>query len=46
MATNVLTRFHRSVRQIDGVALAISLMLLGLDAPGPLLGISQSGLYA
>jgi uncharacterized membrane protein YraQ (UPF0718 family) len=30
MATNVLTRFHRSVRQIDGVALAIALMLLGL----------------
>ncbi len=30
MATNVLTRFHRSVRQIDGVALAIALILLGL----------------
>jgi hypothetical protein len=30
MATNALTRFHRSVRQFDGVALAIALILLGL----------------
>lgn len=30
MTTNVLTRFHRSVRQFDGVALAIALILLGL----------------
>lgn len=30
MTTNVLTRFQRSVRQFDGVALAIALILLGL----------------
>lgn len=30
MTTNVLTRFHRSVRQFDGVALAIALILFGL----------------
>lgn len=30
MTTNVLTRFHRSVRQFDGVALGIALILLGL----------------
>lgn len=28
MATHVLTRFHRSLRQIDGVAIAITLILL------------------
>jgi uncharacterized membrane protein YraQ (UPF0718 family) len=30
MTTNVLSRFNRSMRQLDGVALAIALILLGL----------------
>ena len=36
MTTNILTRFHRSVRRFDGVALAIALILLVLTLLVPL----------